>query len=201
MQWAAAPPTLDGKADEAAWQRATPITQFTQWPPAPRGERSIRLLWAADGLYWFATLPDGDIRPFGDRHNDTLWKGDVVELFIKPDAAKPAYYEFQVNPQGLQVEFFIPVPATPLAQRQRQAALGMQSAVRRTPQGWQVEARIPWPAFTATGGMPSGGDIWRFTAAFWDHGGDTPQLGATAALAQPDFHRTQEYDPLRFVAP
>ena len=51
-----------------------------------------------------------------------LWHNDVFELFFRPDAAKPGYYEFQVNAAGTMFDMFYPA-----------------ARLRRHPQGQQRE--------------------------------------------------------------
>lgn len=42
------------------------------------------------------------LTPIGDRHDDDLFEGDVVELFVAPDPGdRTVYYEIEVNPEGL----------------------------------------------------------------------------------------------------
>ncbi|NBO19654.1 MAG: hypothetical protein EBV03_10625, partial [Proteobacteria bacterium] len=201
--WSDVAPQLDGSFNEDAWQRAQSLTQFHTWRGGETDARQWRMLWCEDGLYFAAIIHDADIQAFGSRHNDTLWHGDVIELFLRPDAARPGYYEFQVNPKGQQLEFFIAARGAAFEQLQAQPPLGMRSVAVKIPGGWQVEGSIPWGAFSETGGIPEPGDAWRFNVAYFDHDRDRKeaQLGASAALNKPDFHRTEEYDTLRFLLP
>ena len=42
------------------------------------------LVWDDDALYYAAKLTDAELRSFGTERNDSLWNGDVFELFFKP---------------------------------------------------------------------------------------------------------------------
>ena len=101
-RWAKTPPIIDGKLDEPVWEAATVIDRFpAYWKKLDTGKGTrARFLWDADALYFAATMDDAELRSFGTKRSDTLWIGDVFELFFKPTEEKPAYYEFQVNPKS-----------------------------------------------------------------------------------------------------
>src|SRR4051812_24784657 len=56
-RWATGPITIDGKADEAAWQQADLLDNFGQpWladKPKAKTTTKARLLWDRDNLYFF----------------------------------------------------------------------------------------------------------------------------------------------------
>lgn len=200
---AAQNPMLDGDMTDRIWDTATLLESFHTYGAGVPTRRQIRLLWAENGLYISAIIEDKQVISRGSLQNDQLWKGDVIEWFIKPSAKEEPYYEFQVNPSGVRLEFLIEDSGTSYETLKKQKSLGLRSAVMRTSFGWQVEAIMPWSVFEKTGGAPKPGDEWRFTFAFYDYteGEPAPLLGSTAALKKPDFHRTDEYDTLRFLAP
>jgi hypothetical protein len=104
-RWADTPVTIDGKADEAAWQRAQLIdTFYLPWLGArarpARTATKARLLWDREYLYFFADMEDTDLYADVKEHDGQTWDNDVFELFFKPAADKPGYYEFQVNAAG-----------------------------------------------------------------------------------------------------
>ncbi len=208
---ASRPPTLDGKLDDAAWAASTAIDRFpSAWSQTPSdGRTTARLLWDDDYLYFGATMLDDSVRAAGVRRNDRLWLGDVFELFIRPDGAKPAYYEFQVNPRSVPLELAIPGRGADFARLAEGPSLGLEAValvdgtVDRPgdlDRGWTVEGRVPWSAFAPTGGRPNPGDAWRFALCRYDYGaeGARPTLTSSAPLRRPGFHRSEEYGRLIF---
>ena len=110
-RWAEEPPMLDGKLDDECWRRAAVIDHFaTFWtvPRTPRKGTAAYLAWDKDALYYAGSMTDAELRSFGTRRNDSLWNGDVFELFLKPSAERPEYYEFQANPRGNVFEIAFP---------------------------------------------------------------------------------------------
>lgn len=98
-RWASKPPVLDGKLDDPCWQEASVIDHFAAyWNKLPRAGTRAYLVWDDQAVYYGASLDDAEVRAFGTQRNDTLWEGDVFELFLKPSADRPEYFEFQGNP-------------------------------------------------------------------------------------------------------
>ena len=205
------PPKVDGKLDDPAWLGSTAVDRFPAFwsnTPSGRGTKS-RLLWDDDFLYFAATMDDAELRSSGVRRNDRLWLGDVFELFFKPGEARPAYYEFQVNPRSVILELPFPARGADFATLAARPPLGLEAVavvdgtVDRpgdVDRGWVVEGRIPWSAFEATGGRPRAGSAWRFALCRYDHGpdGSSPVLMSSAPLRRPSFHRFEDYGRLLF---
>lgn len=213
-RWASKPPTLDGKLDDPCWKDAAPITRFaTYWDnKTPRPGTRAYLTWDNDALYYAATMSDAELKAFGKHRNDSLWDGDVFEMFLKPNPDGPAYYEFQANPKALVFECFFPERGTYPKDLSKAPVLGNTAAVHLegtldqsgdTDASWTVEGRIPWSAFRPTGGRPNPGDEWRFALCRYDHGpeGTRPILMSSAPLTKPSFHRHEDYARLRFEGP
>ena len=73
-----------------------------------RTATTAKLLWDREYLYFFADMEDSDLFADIKEHDGELWTNDVFELFFRPDADKPGYYEFQVNAAGAKFDAFYP---------------------------------------------------------------------------------------------
>jgi hypothetical protein len=204
---------LDGKLDDPCWKSAAPIDRFgIYWSKTSipiKKATTAYLMWDDDALYYAASMKDAELRSFGTKRNDTLWEGDVFELFFKPSASRPEYYEFQANPRGVVFEMFIPARGSKTSDFAAEPPLGNRAVVVLNGTldqagdrdlGWSVEGRIPWSAFAPTGGKPKPGDEWRFALCRYDYGpkGTSPVLTSSAPLTKPSFHRHEDYGKLRF---
>jgi hypothetical protein len=214
-RWASGPIKIDGKADEAAWEKAQTLTDFAvYWAKRqPKTATKARLLWDDRYLYFTAEMEDTDLYADVKERNGMTWTNDVFELFFKPAENKLAYYEFQVNAANTQLELFFPSRGS--GGYQRFAPLtkfGMESAVKLDGTlnhwedqdiGWTVEGRIPWTAFQTTGGRPKVGDKWRFSLCRYDYSAafDRPELSSTSPLTVSDFHRYEDFGVLTFIGP
>ncbi len=205
-------PKLDGKADEPAWAEAKPITSFGAFWAGQKAKHphTARILWDDEAMYFHAELPDEYLKAYGKKRNDTLWLGDVFELFFKPSKERPEYYELQANPLGTILE--LPFPRrgysfeklAALPHQGMTVAVDVQGSLEnpgKTDKKWSVEGRIPWSLFEAAGGRPKTEDVWTFQLSFYDYGpeGTEPELGSCAPLTIPNYHRYEDYAGLRFA--
>jgi len=210
------PIAIDGSLDDAAWENALEVGEFRMpWlgaddRPAVRATRA-KLLWDREYLYVAADMDDADLYADITEHDGQTWDNDVFELFLKPAAGKPAYYEFQVTPRNTQFDCFIPRRGH-VSRFRRMHDFGIESAVslRGTldvwtdrDEGWAVEMRIPWASLMSTGGRPEPGDEWGFAACRYDYdlANERPELSTCAPLSRLDFHRHEDYRPLVFEGP
>lgn len=211
--WAVRPPVLDGKLDDPCWKHGVPIERFASyWSKTPRQGTRAYLAWDDQALYYAATMSDQELRAYGRHRNDTLWDGDVFELFFKPSPERPEYFEFQANPKGQVFEMAFPKRGDYPASAKDAPVLGNQAAVALDgtldrpgdrDKSWTVEGRIPWKAFEIGGGRPKPGAVWQFAMCRYDFGpeGTKPVLMSSAPLTVGNFHRYEDYARLRFEGP
>jgi lysophospholipase L1-like esterase len=204
-------PVLDGELDDPAWKQAQRIERFpTFWEGRPSDLRTVAwLCWDDDALYYAATMADDEIYAFGEKRNDTLWLGDVFEMFLKPAEDRPEYYEFQVNPRGVILELAFPRRGFSFEELAAKPPLGMSAVIKvrgtvnhpaDEDTRWSVEGKVPWSLFKPTGGRPEPGAVWRFALCRYDYedGGKNPTLMSSAPLRRPSFHRYEDYGKLKF---
>ncbi|MDX1928086.1 MAG: PQQ-dependent sugar dehydrogenase [Pirellulaceae bacterium] len=211
--WAAGQIAIDGKADDGAWQKAQVIDNFRI--PATGGQKPTtttraRLLWDRQYIYFFADLEDHDL--FGDitERDAMTWNNDVFEIFLKPGATEPGYYEFQVNAAGTEMDLFLPDQKSGgYAALKSANTFQMKTAVVRRgtldnrndrDEGWSVEGCIPWVDFMPTGGRPDVNEVWSIALCRYDYTlGKEPELSSCAPLSKLNFHLVEDYAKLRFA--
>jgi len=208
--------TIDGSLDEAAWAHAMDVGDFSMpWLAAdhrtPAQATRAKLLWDREHLYVAADMDDADLYADITAHDGTTWDNDVFEVFLKPAADKPAYYEFHVTPANTQFDLFLPRRGH-VNRFKALGEFGIESAVKLRgtldvwtdrDQGWTVEMKIPWSSLMRTGGRPEPGDEWRFALCRYDYdtSREEPELSTCAPLAKLNFHRHEDYLPLLFRGP
>lgn len=220
-RWTQGPIVLDGQADEAAWKSAQVIDQFgLPWLGAKarpaRTNTAARLLWDREHVYFFAEMVDTDLYADVTEHDGMTWENDVFELFFKPAADQPGYYEFQVNAAGTVMDMYLPRRGSGGYRRFKkdgdfhvEAKVRLQgtlNAWRDQDASWAVEGRIPWKDFHRTGGRPEPGARWTFALCRYDYSVafEGPELSTCAPLktnAVPSFHYHEDYATLRFLGP
>ena len=138
--------TLDGNLDDAAWQAATPVTEFTQTDPTegqPATQRTeMRFLFDEGALYVGAKMYDTQGRA-GVRtsliRRDGQFNSDFMEVVIDGFHDHLGRAFFQVNPSGSKFDML---------------GIGTsccdsgwdpiwEAATRIDDDGWSAELRIP----------------------------------------------------------
>jgi hypothetical protein len=196
---------VDGKADEPAWGAAAwgPPFSDTIGGDAIGQATRAKLLYDDAHLYAFIEATDTDaFSEFTDR-DGTLWKADVVELFIDADGNRRGYVELQVNPNNAQLDAWF--QTTRHQGSDFEWSAGMTSAVtvrgthairHDTDEGWDVEVAIPLAAVKGRDDAmavtlpPRPGDTWRVNVVRVDKPRDAKSIRASSwsAVTIQDFH-------------
>jgi hypothetical protein len=222
--YAATPIVLDGKLDDAAWQKAPayPIvvsrdveTRFrasctnaalsaTQEP----GE--VRICWNETFLYIGARLTDSDIVAQGDQdqlHHYML--GDALEVFLKPEN-ETWYWELYGTPTGKKTAFFWPgrgwlgLPTSEKGAIDFKAAASCDGTANKwedRDRGWCVELAIPAKALTEHGEAWGVGAAWRLLVGRYNYSRylSNRELAMAPPLRGSNFHLIEEYGKIEFV--
>ncbi len=219
-RWTDTPLTLDGIADEAAWKHAQSISALhVPWlgdkARMARTATTAKLLWDRDYIYFHCDMEDSDLFADITTHDGELWKNDVFEIFLRPDADKTGYYEFQVNAAGAHFDAFYPkYDLDSIVKQSKIGKFNMGSKVKLrgtlnkrddVDKGWSVEGRIPWTDFARTGGRPVIGEKWKLNLCRFDYHADwkSEELSCVAPITKkkipPFFHQSEDYATLTFV--
>lgn len=222
-KWTNNPPIIDGKPNDACWDKAIAIDNFhlpwLQEKDRPsRTKTKAKLLWDRDNFYYLAQMEDHDLFADVVEHDGKTWDNDVFEIFIKPSNKHSGYYEFQVNAANTFFDCFFPkkreltenfadiVKADKFHMEAKVVLDGTLNKRDDRDKGWTVEGRIPWVDFAKTGGMPNIDEVWNFALCRYDYDikEKSPELSTSAPLkskTHADFHLFQDYAPMVFEGP
>ena len=182
---AAGPPKIDGKLDDAAWQRAEWTADFIdiEGPakPKPRFRTRAKLLWDDKALYIAAELEEPEVSATLTAHDSVIFHDNDFEVFLKPFADREGYFEFEINALNTSWDLYLNRPYAKGGKADNSWEIpGLQSAVAIAgtlndasdrDRGWSVEIAIPWSAFTSRLPVapPRPGDEWRanFSRVEW----------------------------------
>jgi hypothetical protein len=210
-----APMVIDGKADEPAWAEAAYSPDFTDTEGGTSiGQKTrAKLVWDNKFLYAFIEASDTDVFSEFVKRDDTLWKADVVELFIDADGNRKGYVELQVNPNNAQLDAWF--PQTRAQSSDFDWSADMVSAVNvrgttairnDTDEGWDVEIAIPLAAVKGKDDKmnvvipPAVGDTWKLNVVRVDKPRDAKQIRASSwsQITIQDFHALDRMSTVRF---
>lgn len=163
--------TIDGRPDEAAWQRATPVTELRQFQPDEGSPASlpieIRFLYDDAALYIGARLsqPGGVAAPLarrdqlldasGDNGSFNSLTTDKLVIKLDPYLNRIDNAWFEVNPAGVKGDQFNGDSSWDPV---------WEAAAQVNADGWTAEMRIPYSQlrFSRDSTQVWGMQIWRY---------------------------------------
>ena len=105
---------IDGRLDEAAWQRAVPTAPFVdirgEGYPEPVKKTSVRMLWDDRNLYIGAELEEDDIVARLTQRDTIIYHDNDFEVFIDPDGDGQHYFEIENNARGVVFDLMLDKP-------------------------------------------------------------------------------------------
>jgi len=184
---ATAPPSLDGRLDEAVWQEPSAYLGAFRLGLSATPARHAREAWGAyddDYLFFAVRLerePGTELRVLTLEDDDSaVWEDDEVEVFVDPFSTGSEYFQMIVNSAGVLydaghviVEVPDPGGAEPgdmkLERRSDDAwSSGVRRAVLVEEEQWTVEMALPL-ASVGLAGAPAGHELGiNLTSADWD---------------------------------
>jgi hypothetical protein len=161
---ATAPPQIDGRDDDAAWQQAPRYSEFRQFEPKvdidPSFRTEFRAAYDERNLYVFVRMfdphPDSIMRALSRR--DVRGPSDQVKLLIDSYNDRRSGFEFAVNPDGVKRDYSMSNDGN-----EDESWNGVWDVATRIDSlGWTAEFRIPLSQLRYTGGTSTFGfGIWR----------------------------------------
>ena len=216
--YATDPITIDGKLDEPIWKDA-PAHEFDI--PKDRVKRGsslqaaakAKVAWDADNLYVGFELEDRDVIAESDKDNEHHYlKGDVLECFVKPDAAT-WYWELYVTPKGNKSTFFFPsagylgLPSAFNYQGDLTVAANVEGTINKwqdTDNGWTAEMVIPRSELTKHGGTFDQSSGWTIFLARYNYSyhltGRGAELSSHPQAPRADWHNLKIYAKLELLS-
>ncbi|MGI9089616.1 MAG: DUF5916 domain-containing protein, partial [Gemmatimonadaceae bacterium] len=162
---ATGPVHLDGLLDEASWQSAPVIREFTQsYPKAgapPADSTQVRVLYDDNALYVGVRMFDSEPAKIAAqlaRRDAVGIYSDWVHLVIGTYHDRRTAFRFSVNPLGVKKDV--------LQYNDNNEDLNWDAvwevATKVDALGWTAEYRIPFSQLRFPAGEPAGGRVWDF---------------------------------------
>jgi hypothetical protein len=149
---------MDGRLDDAAWQAAIPISDFTQQEPVeggrPSRETEIRVVYDADALYIGAMIHDDPkgILAYQKQRDAGLGTDDRFMWILDTFLDGRTGYFFEINAAGLMGDGLLGAGGGGGGGGGFGGGFGVnkswdgiwEARVARLPDGWSAEIRIPF---------------------------------------------------------
>jgi len=203
---------IDGEINEPAWEKAQVINLFfvPESLDLAKAGTEARLLWDDTYLYVAIRAYDKDICYWGEERDSVIFRGDVLELFLKPSDNPPYYYEIDFNPKNVIYDSY---SAYERAGQWRfsywNAPIDSKVKIKGTLESWededewwQVEFRVPFSSLPSLKGRtPKVGDVWRFHVARYNYSVYLKgiEYSSCAILPKLNYHDISRFCYLKFV--
>ncbi len=182
------PPTIDGKLEDAAWQKAEAVTlRFLDglWE-APSQKTEARVLADQRAIYFAVRCREAEPQRMiaaGDKRDGDLWRGDTVEVFLDPGhkETRKRYYHIIVNPKGIVLD-------SKDGDARWNAGLAVKTGTFEG--GWTVELAVPMADLGVAGAIPK---VWGLNI-----NRQRPELGQVAPVKGISGHHEKLNDPAAY---
>jgi len=182
-------PIVDGRLDDAVWERAEPATGFVESQPHPGSAASLvseaRVAADHDAIYialrYDDPEPDRIVAPLARRDDETTSDWAFVE--IDPRHDRRSGFSFGVNPRGVQAD------GAWMSDTRYDSSWNAvyRAAARVGPRGWSAELRIPFSElpFALPGGASSllwGINFYRYSPHHGESANWSPRYTGLAGI-------------------
>jgi hypothetical protein len=190
-KYVATPPSIDGRLDDPAWERAAWSTDFVDILGAgaetPRYRTRLKMLWDDRYLYIAAEMEEPNVQGSLMQHDSVIFHDNDFELFLKPIPELASYYEFEMNALNTTWDLYLDKPYrlggkadnTWEAEGARTAVAidGTLNNSSDKDRGWSVEIALPFKSFASHQAVPvpGNGSVWRVNFSRVEHLSDHPR--------------------------
>lgn len=213
--------TVTGDGSNANWAKAawTNLTQrdkgtlaTQQWDVSalPGNDiqyaTAVKILYSDNGVYCLFRCEDSLITATHKSDNAELYNEDVVEVFLKPDADAPVYFEYELSPLNFELPLLIQNNEGKFAgwlpymykggnRVQHAVAMGAKNNVNRFT--WTAEMFIPYVLIAPIKNVPpQKGTQWR--ANFYRIDYDRNPVYTSWQLTRRSYHDPEKFGILQF---
>ena len=156
----------------------------------------VRVGWDAESLRVMFRVEDEAPWATLTERGQPLYTEEVVEVFLDPVGDGELYFELEVNLQNAVLECCARRVRSGYRKDFRWRCEGLQTAVRRIPEGWVAELAIPFGSVAAC--HPKPGEVWRANFTRIDRPEGKPrELSAWSPTGLAQFHVPQRFGLLR----
>lgn len=217
---------IDGIANETCWQSVPEYelsTSLNAWKVKHAeyakiyskkniAPGKVKFLYDEKNLYISAILKDDDIVAIGTKNQESqCTKGDVFEIFLKPENALH-YWEIHITPSGLNAVIFYPsrgyhflghlvMPeVSPLKKLNYKISIdGTLNKFNDKDRSWSVEVAIPIDELNARGIPFDANHQWRVLISRYNYSRylSVCELSSCPELTVLNFHIHEEYGYLK----
>lgn len=200
---------LSGDGSHANWEK-------TDWLELPGRDASagyatrVKTLYSSTGMYFLYFCEDKKLTATMEADFLDLWNEDVIEVFIQPDAKRPAYFEYELSPLNYELPILIYNDSGRLNSwqpfhynedqktRHLTTVQGGEKKSRALVKSWMAEFFIPFKAMKMiTDEIPRSGTRWKGNLYRIDYD-SAKESTYSWQLTSGNFHEHEKFGTLIF---
>jgi hypothetical protein len=205
---------LTGKGDNPAWEKNRWVLLAKLDEGSEHYETKFKILYSAEGIYVLFHSKDDKITTKDYKDFESIFNGDVVEVFFHPDPRVNVYFEYEVNP--LDKELILAI--SNLNGRNHKSwmprhhdgknisgikkmvnVVGGEKKLGSTIQSWSAEIFFPYVALGLLPNVPPrSGTIWNANFCRLDY--DTGKMikWSWSPAIEKSFHELEKFQSIKF---
>lgn len=177
-------PIIDANENDAAWQQAQTLTQFTfPWDTKMAPATEFKAVWNSEAIYFRYRVADKHVT-IGEGERGAL-DSDRVEIFLAKDKKLSQYYTMEIDAND---QIYSAIGTYDVKIQKRTSLIefewdGLKTSSKQTEDGYLVEGSIPMSTLTKMG-------LWQ----------DKEQTQLLCALMRAEFTKTTNGIDMGWIA-
>ena len=203
---------VNGKGDNPAWNK-TAWQQFIKIDSGGVDYKSkSKILYSENGLYLLFSGEDNLITTKDYKDDEQIYEGDVFEFFLRPDTAKPMYFEYEINAKQKQLTLTLSGSKKNIAwspwhyEYKHNPQIVRKVNVVKEPgdknnkiMSWSAEIFFPYEMFALLPGVPpKSGSQWKGNFCRIDYDSGKMIQWSWSKKIVKDFHEVQHFGTIIF---
>lgn len=200
---------ISGNGSAKHWTNAEWVVIPQRTATGAAYETKTKLLYSGTGMYFLFSCQDRKLTNTLQADFFDLWNEDVIEIFLQPDSAKPAYFEYELSPLNYELPIIIFnekgklnswMPFHYEGNRKTKHAThitGGEKKTNATVSGWTAEIYVPYALMKPVlETLPSSGTKWKGNLYRIDY--DKGETLWSWQLNSGNFHEYDKFGSFRF---
>lgn len=199
---------INGKGDQSAWA-GTDWVALTKLDSSDlRYPTRFKIIYSSTGIYVLFTGTDKKITTKDFKDFESIFNGDVFEVFFHPDPTVPVYYEYEVNAMGRELILAISnltgqnfqswIPKRSSVKKMVDIKGGPQ-AINADIESWSAEIYFPFGALGILPHVPpSKGNEWHANFCRLDYDSGKMVKWSFSPNIKTSFHELEAFYTIKF---
>ena len=204
---------INGKGDNTEWDKAK-WNNMTKLDTGGRSyESKFKIIYSSTGIYVLFSGEDDRITTKEYNDFESIYNGDVFEVFLLPMPLTPIYFEYEINQMRKELiltlsktsnQLYSWAPRYPSIEERKPIkkqvnVTGGKAEVGGSIKAWTAEVFLPYTILSLLPNMPpASGTVWRANFCRLDYDSGKMIKYSWTPTIQKSFHEIEKFQSIRF---